>query len=70
MPPFRRVVIQKDSASPLHFLRCATPCQADGWCMGRDIGQRMCWLGSDRTAEGAARLAQMVGYEIAEQPKP
>lgn len=61
-PPARRVVILRDTgaAVPLWFLRCAAPCQSQGWCMEGGV----CWLGSSMSEDGARRLAERLGYEV------
>jgi len=67
----RRVVILKDEAAPLWFIRCAEPCQADGWCMRDHLRiptQRhrgpVCYLGAASSPERCAKLAAWVGYEV------
>lgn len=52
----RRVVIERDTASPLWVVRCAEPAE----CCA------VCWLGSSFTREGAEVLAAMWKYEVAD----
>lgn len=68
----KRVVVVRDTYSPLWVIRCPEPCEADGWCMGRtdERGMRtmparwMCWLGSGQTEKGARAEARRLGYEV------
>lgn len=57
-----RVLILKDEASPLWFIRCADPC-AYGGCEGW-TQNGVCWLGSAPTQQRAAALALRYGYEV------
>lgn len=64
----RVVVVLKDPASSLHYLRCQAPCgeARDGrWCMDMG-GERGCYLGGYGTPEAARRMAESVGYEVAQ----
>jgi hypothetical protein len=70
----RVVVILKDEASPLHYLRCQAPCgaAADGqWCQ-REWGTRkpMCWLGGYGSPESARQVAESLGYEVGDRSRP
>lgn len=71
-PPFRRVVILRDPAAPLYYMRCATPCGARGrdgeWCMRGPEAKHPphCYLGGAPTAERAAAWARSLGYEVVE----
>lgn len=67
--PHRTVVIVRDAGSPLHAIRCAKPCDGGTeYCMGHDLGQRMCWLGSALTEAGAVKLAESIGYTVITSP--
>lgn len=65
----RVVVVLKDPASPLHYLRCQAPCGAapDGrWCMRDREHKPLCYLGGYGTPEAARRMAESAGYEVAQ----
>ena len=67
--PFRRVVILRDPDAPLHYLRCAEPCQRGEWCMKMDrlpAGAPVmgCYLGGAMTESGARAIAERAGYEV------
>lgn len=72
----RRVVILRDTASPLHIIRCAEPCGAidTRWCMPMlpawngqpaDYSTTLCYLGGSMTEQGARKMAAVAGYEVA-----
>lgn len=58
----RRVVIVRDTASPLWVIRCSEPCRPDGWCQGRDLGKKICWLGSGMCRAGVMAIAERGGH--------
>ena len=65
----RRVVIVRDTASPLWVLRCVKPCGASGdgeWCMRGPDGRHPphCYLGSGLSQDGAAAVAARWRYEV------
>ena len=64
----RRVVILRDQSAPLHYLRCAEPCQPGGWCMHgpeRVAVPAHCYLGGYGSPEAAREAAARHGYEVA-----
>jgi hypothetical protein len=63
--PRLRVVIARDTCSPLYVLRCVRPCQDGGWCMFHPVQQApLCWLGSGLTEASARAQAARWNYEV------
>lgn len=62
----RCVVILRDDAAPLWFLRCAEPCRPEGWCMERRGLPTFCYLGGCLSRGGAEKMAKAAGYEVVE----
>lgn len=60
----KRVVIVRDTASPLWVIRCSEPCRPDGWCQGRDLTppRQVCWLGSGMCKAGVTAMAERGGH--------
>lgn len=63
--PRLRVVIARDTFSPLYVLRCREPCQIGGWCMWHEIKKEaLCYLGAGLTEANARAQAARWGYEV------
>lgn len=62
----KRVIILRDASAPLHYMRCAEPCRAGGWCMTGPEGEDPphCYLGGSMCEAGARVMAERAGYEV------